>query len=163
MQTETKQETLTPPPEFLKLAEVFCLKYKDLPAGTYKSDSGEYVIEYLEHIIDRLSGIALTTNARVSYPGGIVELDKTKLAADEITPEFVFSLILWCWFAYQGHKEENIVVDGYSVVADKRMIDYLKTIRSSVKNALEGWIFFLSNSPSPLNEIRIAAMKELLK
>lgn len=148
-------EPLVPDKELIEFAEDFSKKYKDIAPGIYQSDSGKYTIEYLEHITDQ--GMSVLTNARVAVTNTIykIQLDKTKLADGEIPSDYVFAVIIWCWFRVERYMHGR----HGEFDTDKAVIDYFLCAGKPIDNIIKGWTYSLSLSPSELNAKRIEQFK----
>ncbi len=65
---------------FVGFATRFCFNAGDLPAANYKSDDGNFLIEYLPQIVGD-NGKPLTTPARINQNTGHIQVSKAKFVA----------------------------------------------------------------------------------
>jgi hypothetical protein len=147
------KKQFNPPLELIQFAEWFSKHYHILHPGTYRSENGEYRIDY-EHVLkDPVSKVFLKTPARVSQERGIIEIDKNKITAQEYSQNFVFFLILWCRCMYE---QKEIYI------ADELAVKYYMEQGRPKNTLLDGYGKMFDMVPSQLNITRMTKIVSLI-
>ena len=138
--------------ELLKFANWFCNNCKECPTGVYTSEGENYKIKYLDEILDYVNN-KRNTGARIGHTSGIIEMDRTFVRSECVTPDFVFFLTLWCIVC-----KEVVNIDEADRITTAY---YLKTNRSK-KNLLVGFVELLRKTETEHNLQRVKTMQNTL-
>lgn len=151
-----------PSQELLDFADYFSNNFKTLSASvikdkkeypsTYRSNDGNYLIDYFYKIRDTKTNKVVNTNIRVSHNTGIIQISKSKIISQECTPEYIFYIILWCIV----EREVNDIVK-----ADRITFEYYLTTGKSIKNLLTSYIKSLDNKNYPINKKRLKLIMDM--
>lgn len=151
-----KKSKFVPNEELVEFAHSFSDNFKELKVGTYVSDNDKYKISYLSDIRDNLTKNILTTNARIGHTSKLVELDKKKLIKQKVGEDYVFFIILWCFF-----KVNNPNMDAYSD-ADIETFRFYSTTGRPYKKLILDFIGTLKHAPTELNAKRVKIIMDII-
>jgi len=152
----SKKLKFVPDEELVEFAHSFSDKFKKLNVGTYVSDNDNYKISYLSNIRDNLTKNIINTNARIGHTSRLVELDKKKLIKQKVGEDYVFFIILWCFF-----KVNNPNMDAYSD-ADIETFKFYSTTGRPYKKLISDFIGSLKHSPTELNSKRVKVIMDII-
>lgn len=158
MDTEENKPTVsepvnfTPDEELIEFANDFSKKYQTLSPGEYFSSQKHYHIRYLEKLALK-NGLFSKTGIRVGNSSGIIEMDKSIIMSEEITPDFIYFIIFWC--VIQKQRQDLVLSDKWAVKY------YLSTGRSK-NNLMMGYLAIFINTATELNLIRLNLIKHRL-
>lgn len=135
------QIIFNPNDELIAFAKQFSDNYRIVSNGTYQSDDGNYRIDYLDEIRDKLTNYVVNTPARIGHDSKIMQLDRSKFMSYKENYDFVFFIILWliakveCVKCKYNDSYTDIFVLGY----------YVSTGRS-LKNMALGFLDIIKNT-----------------
>ncbi len=153
---ESEIRTFNPVTELVDFADEFSENYKILSSGTYRSKNDNYTIDYLDIIKDKVTGNIVNTMARIGHTSKVIELGKTKLLHDSITPDFVFYLILWLICKVNSSDYNS------DFKTDESVVKYYLTTNRSNKNLALGIIELFSHHMSSGTVDRYNRINKLL-
>jgi len=151
------EEKFNPDKELVDFANWFSNNYKLLSAcqfgipSVYISDNAKYQIDYFQEIKHPHN----TTVGMIAHSTGTIRLSKSRLMNENITPDYVFWLILWLvvYLQIKNLQQADDIIVEY----------YLANTKRSTENIISGYKDMVTYSPTDESKVRLEKMQETFK
>lgn len=140
---------------FLNFCTRFCFNAGHLSSGTYKSNDGKYIIEYVPTIISSKSGKELETPARINKDNGMIQVSQKKFIPSTIPMRMAILLHEY------SHLYVNKDIDNESEADLNGLLIYLGLGYPRFEGH-EAFLKTFIDTPTPQNKVRYEKIKAFI-